>query len=248
MADNLESSGPEGSDREVNGPEINGPEGSGATRREVVKPGQESNSWLARFLSYFVAFALGLFVVTFLFTTVGISGDSMQPSLHDGERVFVPKYERWLREAGVGVYHRGDVIFFTPPVETPGPRVRIPLLGIELPSFYIKRVVGLPGERLSIERGVIYINGRPLEENLLRQTGYLGAESLPEIVIPPHSYFVMGDNRRPYGSLDSRRFGPIPQTSIAGRVNFVLWPPLRKSNDGLWYLNIRSLASPESYR
>jgi signal peptidase I len=204
--------------------------------------------WLAKVFSYLVAFALGIFVVTFLFTTVGISGDSMRPSLHDGERVFVPKYEHWLRQAGVGHYERGEIIFFRPPAEVPGPRLRLPFLGIELPTFYIKRVIGLPGERVRLERGVVYVDGELLDESFLRGAGYLGGETMPEVVVPEGHYFVVGDNRRPYGSLDSRRFGPIPEERIAGRVNFVIWPPLRRSEGGAWRVNLRPLATPENYR
>lgn len=211
-------------------------------------PASEQSSWLARFLSYLIAFALGIFVVTFLFTTVGISGDSMQPSLRDGERVFVPKYEYWLRQAGLGAYERGEIVFFRPPLDVAEPRVRLPILGVDLPSFYIKRVIGLPGERVAIERGIIYIDGRPLAEDYLRDLGYSSSESMPEVRVPEDSYFVVGDNRRPYGSLDSRRFGPISEDAIAGRVNFVLWPPLRKSEGGIWRLNVRSLAAPDPYR
>ncbi|MDQ3461129.1 MAG: signal peptidase I [Deinococcota bacterium] len=218
------------------------------TTGNPAPPPSEQPSWLAKFLSYLIAFALGIFVVTFLFTTVGISGDSMQPSLHDGERVFVPKYEYWLRQVGLGHYERGEIIFFRPPLSVAEPRLRLPILGLDLPSFYIKRVVGLPGERVAIRRGVIYIDGRPLAEDYLRGLGYSSNESMPELRVPADAYFVVGDNRHPYGSLDSRRFGPIAEDAIAGRVNFVLWPPLRRGEGGVWQLNLRSLAASGASR
>jgi signal peptidase I len=207
---------------------------------------QPQESWLARVLSYVVALVIGLVLVTFLFTTVSIWGNSMMPTLRDNERVFVPKYESWLRRAGLGAYKRGELIYFRPPAGVAAPALRVPLLGLGFPSFLVKRIVGLPGERLSIEGGVVYIDGQALDESFLGR-GRRNAERLAELIVPDNAYFVMGDNRGPSGSLDSRRFGPVPEEAIAGRVSFVLWPLVRREN-GVWRFNPRPLPRPESYQ
>lgn len=179
-------------------------------------------------------------VVTFGITTVGISGDSMAPTLRHGERVLVPKYEVWLRRLGIGAYQRGDIVYFRPPegVTSTGPR--IPVLGLTLRPYYIKRIVGLPGERLRIDRGVVYVDGEALDEPYLTG-GWRGSSSIPEILVPPGHVFVLGDHRGPLGSVDSRRFGPIPIQQIAGRASAVIWPPIVKEGDA-WRWNARALA------
>jgi signal peptidase I len=99
----------------------------------------------------------------------------------------------------------------------------------QIPRQIFKRIVGLPGERLKISHGQVYINGVALDENYLPSGTFTGPETFlkdnQEIVIPQDYYFVMGDNRM--HSSDSRDFGPIPKKTIVGKVVYRFWPPAR---------------------
>jgi signal peptidase I len=83
----------------------------------------------------------------------------------------------------------------------------------------IKRVIGLPGETIEISAGVVYIDGRPLNEPYAR----LSTGDSPSRRLSADEYFIMGDNRA--NSKDSRLFGPIPRDSIVGRAWIIYWPP-----------------------
>jgi signal peptidase I len=118
----------------------------------------------------------------------------------DGERIFYPFHPP----------QRGDIIVLHPPVDQGKP--------------YIKRVIGLPGERLSIHDGSVYINGARLEEDYLNgmATSWSGSLGQEEIVIPEGNVFVMGDNRN--NSTDSRIFGPVSIDEIIGKAWISYWP------------------------
>ncbi|MDL2345348.1 signal peptidase I [Deinococcus sp. MIMF12] len=193
-------------------------------------------------------------ITQFLATLVGVDGVSMMPNLRDRERVFVPKYETWLHKAGVGDFSRGDILIFKPPREAadraagltrPGP------FGLwTYRPFLIKRLIGLPGDRIRIEGGEVSVNGVPLDQgwttDYWREQGCWDTQSplangatssiggiVPdreEITVPDGHYFVMGDNRTAGGSEDSRLFGPVPMRDIAGRAAAVVWPIMRKAN------------------
>jgi signal peptidase I len=142
------------------------------------------------------------FIILFLYQPVKVEGTSMLPGLQDQERIFINKF----------VYHfesvaRGDVVVFRYP--------RDPA------KSYIKRVVGIPDDRILIDRGRVYVNGRRLTENYVPRD-FLDGRSFPEIVVPEHSYYVLGDHRSM--SNDSREFGPVEQSYIYGKAVFVYWP------------------------
>lgn len=194
---------------------------------------------------YLEALAIALFVTTFLVTTLGVAGASMEPTLTGGQgrldalvrgdRLYVPKYETWLRRAGIlPGYRRGDVIIAREPADSPlvdGRRVLV-----------VKRVIGLPGETVEIRSGRVFVDGRLLDERFISVGGgALGRSTLPEVVLGEEEYFVLGDNRR--NSADSRLYGPIAEASITGRAAAVIFPPRR---DGEW--NWRGLRRPAVYR
>lgn len=176
---------------------------------------------------------LAVAINMFLFTTVGIRGDSMEPTLHSGERALVPRFEVWWQRLAGSGYDRGDVVFFPNPVARD--------CGWRCP-WVIKRIVGLPGETVSIDNGTVSINGEPLPEPYL-QDEWRGSFTMGPVRVPAGSYFVLGDNRYPYGSQDSRSYGPVDAGTVAGRVSAILWPPLRSGEDGL-ELNWRGLGRP----
>ncbi len=149
-----------------------------------------------------ISLAISAFIIIFLYQPVKVEGTSMMPSLEDQERIFVNKFVYRLEPI-----ERGDIVVFRYPRD---------------PSkSYIKRVIGMAGDSIRIEAGQVYVNGEPLEEDYV-PTNYADARSYPEIVVPPHSYFVLGDHRSM--SNDSRDFGPVNQSFIYGKAVFGYWP------------------------
>jgi signal peptidase I len=130
----------------------------------------------------------------------------MEPTLKPGDRVLVNKLSYDLHSI-----HRGDIVVFKrPPSEAGNPAIK----------DLIKRVVGLPGETIEQIDGRVYINGHPLKESYLPDGTV--TTNLPRRVVPPGTYFVMGDNRS--NSSDSRFIGPIPGSLIVGRAFIRVWP------------------------
>lgn len=157
-----------------------------------------------------------------------VDGSSMEPTLHNGEMLIVNRraysnfeigsWVNWL--PGVSIPdgeswypfdppRRGDIIVFDPPGNSSEP--------------YIKRVLGLPGERISIHDGSVYVNGQRLDEPYLdSQTSWRGIRT-DEYFVQPGYVFVLGDNRN--NSSDSRVFGAVPVTDIIGKAWVAFWPP-----------------------
>ena len=149
-----------------------------------------------------ISLAISAFIIIFLYQPVKVEGTSMMPSLDDQERIFVNKYVYRLESI-----QRGDVVVFRYPRD---------------PSkSFIKRVIGLAGDRIRIEAGEVFVNGKALEEDYV-PPAYADERSCPEIVVPPHSYFVLGDHRTM--SNDSRDFGPVNISYIYGKAVFGYWP------------------------
>ncbi len=147
------------------------------------------------------AVLIALLIHAFLAQATRVYGQSMEPNLHSDERLVVEKLS--YRFHGP---RRGDIVV-----------LRDPSGG---PELLIKRVIGLPGERVTVADGRVYIDGVPLDEPYLSQPT-LGTSRT--WLIPPLTVFVMGDNRS--ASRDSRVFGPVPLDQIIGRVLFRYWPP-----------------------
>lgn len=184
---------------------------------------------------------------TFGASAVGVDGASMMPTLRDGERIVIPKYETWLHRLGVGQFSRGDLLIFKPPAGS----VTKDFLGLwTYRPFLVKRLVGLPGDRVRVTGGDLYVNDRKLDEGFVTDywkaqgcldttsalanhatTAQLGlVPDAAEITVPAGHYFVMGDNRTANGSEDSRMFGVVPLNDVAGRAVFSVWPVVRKAN------------------
>lgn len=140
-------------------------------------------------------------LIRFAVQNFRIEGSSMEPNFHDGQYLFVNKLIYLFQPP-----QRGDVIVFVPP--NSGSR------------DFIKRVIGLPGERVEIRSGTVFINGEPLVESYPL---YPGSYSTGPIVVPPDEYFVLGDNRN-YSS-DSHSWGTVPGKRIIGKAWFSYWPP-----------------------
>lgn len=132
-----------------------------------------------------------------------VYGHSMEPNLETNQRLVVEKVTYRFQEP-----QRGDVVV-----------LRLPDHSREL---LIKRVIGLPGERVAIHDGKVFVNGEPLDEPYLRQPT---RGHMDEIVVPERHVFVLGDNRS--ASNDSRTFGPVSYEAIVGRAWLSYWPPDR---------------------
>jgi signal peptidase I len=177
-----------------------------------------------------VALGLALGIQAFLVKPFRIPSESMEPTLDVGQRVLVDRVSYRFGAPG-----RGDIVVFKPPAganqnecgvehssESPCPR---PTPGRSDTNF-IKRVVALPGERLKVLDGRVYINGRRQNEPDIRPDSACGICRLPqEITIPKGHYFMMGDNRGE--SADSREWGPVPEKWIIGKAFATYWPPRR---------------------
>ena len=151
-----------------------------------------------------------------------IPSPSMEPTLHcarpvSGCRARVA--DRVIANRLVYRFHaprRGEIIVFKAPAQVEA------TCGAE--GTFIKRLVGLPGEKVSMRNGYVFINGVRLDEPYLHR-GYGGGESGEWARIPRARYFVLGDNRTM--SCDSRRWGFVPRSNIIGRADVIYWPPNR---------------------
>jgi signal peptidase I len=149
-----------------------------------------------------VALGLALVIIIFLYQPVKVEGTSMAPLLSDQERIFINKFVYRFEPI-----ERGDVVVFWYPLDRS--------------KSFIKRVVGLPGETVELRAGRLYIDGKESKEPYV-PAGFLDGSSYGPVLVPPESYFVMGDHRD--SSNDSRVFGPVPARSIYGKAVFAYWP------------------------
>jgi signal peptidase I len=206
---------------------------------------------------YAEAIIIALIVTTFLFTTVGVAGSSMYPSLDGGstgnlldsffrgDRLFVPKYETWLRRAGVmSDYHRGDIVIFRENADSPC-RAKRRDGSPARRAFLVKRMIGLPGDHVVVDAdGNVLVNDTLIDQSFITDLpeGRVGPNQYPptDLIVPEGHYFVLGDNRT--HSCDSRYYGVVPFISFAGRATAIIWPPMR--NGGM---NWKALRPPETF-
>ena len=161
---------------------------------------------------------------SFFFSPFNIPSESMLPRLWNGDYFIAAKwpygYSRWSLPFSLPLFpgqvlssppERGDVVVFKHPVDK---------------VDYIKRVVGLPGDRLKVLDGRAYINGELQDEPFIKpDSSCISCDLEKEITIPADQFFMMGDNRG--GSADSRIWGPVPKDQIVGTAFFTYWPPGR---------------------
>ncbi len=162
---------------------------------------QREKSWFRELAeSVLPALIIVLVVNLFLAQATRVEGQSMEPNLHDNERLIIEKISYRFQEP-----QRGDIVVIRPPRHA-----SVPL---------IKRVVGLPGDTVEIKLNQVYVNDEPLLEEYLEQPT-LG--NMPAQLVPEGHVLVLGDNRR--ASNDSRSFGMIPFEDIIGRAWIRYWP------------------------
>ncbi len=206
------------------------------------KPRETTVEFLASLAGVLVT---GLFIITFVLQAFEIPSSSMEDTLLIGDHVFVNREQfapptRWIgRLMPYRDIHRNDIVVFLSP-ETQG-------------LFVVKRIMGVPGDRIHLRDGAVYRNGRKLDEPYVSDKFVPENENtrfyrenfpavqasdaynvtqdwqlvLPEhieggdLVVPPDSYFAMGDNRN--ASYDSRFWGLIPKKNVIGRPMFIYW-------------------------
>jgi signal peptidase I len=149
-----------------------------------------------------IAIGLALVIIVFLYQPVKVEGTSMAPLLSDQERIFINKFVYRFESI-----HRGDVVVFWYPLDRS--------------KSFIKRVIALPGETVTIRQGVVTVNGVVVPEPYVPPQ-YEDVSDYGPTRVPGDSYFVMGDHR--ISSNDSRVFGPVPSQFIYGRAVFAYWP------------------------
>ena len=168
------------------------------------------NEYVSWIKSFVIALGIALIIRTFFFSPVMVDGASMEPTLHDQEKMLVSKTIVW-----VGEVHRGDIVI----IETDDPKLS-----------YVKRIVGLPRDVIEMRGDQLFINNEQVNEPYLegnKNIAHLDGRQLTEdfgpITVPDDHYFVMGDNR--FRSLDSRnQLGFIEADRIIGKSRIVFYP------------------------
>lgn len=170
-------------------------------------------SWVRTFL---LAIVIALLIRNYVFALYVVDGSSMQPTLADGQILMVNnlRYRIWEPQ-------RGDVIVFTKTGISGTHRGNWLVGGNAL----VKRVIALPGDTVFIDNGQIFVNDVALTEEYI---DYQLVDNYGPITVEEGHLFVLGDNRYPGGSLDSRSFGTIPISSVVGRADFVVLPDPHK--------------------
>jgi signal peptidase I len=211
-------------------------------KKEAVKPDKpekKRETPMEFIASMAVVLVVGLFIITYCLQAFEIPSSSMENTLLIGDHVFVDRdtmgpRTRWMPLIPYHRVRRGDIVVFLSPAE-PG-------------LYVVKRIVATPGDRLRLRDGVVYLNGQPQKESYVLHNGSYNPyrDNFPaippgdansvtpewrltmnsyieggELVVPPDSYFAMGDNRDV--SYDSRYWGFIPGENIIGRPMFIYW-------------------------
>jgi signal peptidase I len=166
-----------------------------------------ASSLLRELVEVVVLAVILYFGISFAVQAVHVEGLSMFATLDDNDYLIANKIDYRLHAP-----QRGDIIILRPPTDNS--------------KDFIKRIIALPGERILISAGIVYINGHKLDEPYLPEAWTQLRDWSPGgpdgTVVPPNNYFVMGDNRN--RSQDSRVFGFISRDRIDGRAWFRIWP------------------------
>lgn len=184
----------------------------GLDSHDRFSPGGQAK-WLAEVWDWTKSIAVALVIVVlinqFLFSQSIVEGRSMEPTLEDGERLFINRILYRFQDP-----HYGDIVVFKDPQ---------PLHGKQ--DYLVKRVVAEAGDEVVIREGKLYVNEEFIEETYIDteiEDGNFG----PYIVEDGH-VFVMGDNRKRRASRDSRSFGAIQCELVIGRADWIIWPPVK---------------------
>ena len=176
-------------------------------KQKCAHAGREIAGWV---LTLAFAALLALLINSFVFFFARVEGSSMLGTLKDGEVLFV-----WRAGYVFGQPQRGDIVICHYPKTKDGGYLD------QKNTCYVKRVIGLPGDTVSIRQGTVYINGEALKESYL-ETERIDSQSMEAVVLEEGEYFLMGDNRS--DSTDSRRMGAVERGKILGKAVGVVYP------------------------
>ncbi len=172
---------------------------------------EPEGSWigeLGRTVALSIILALG--IRTFIAEARWIPSESMVPTLKINDKLIVDKLSYRFTAP-----QRGDVVVFSP---TDNIKKNDPTLK----DAFIKRVIGLPGDKVEVKGGRVYINDKPRREEYIKEAPLY---QFGPVVVPPDSYLVLGDNRN--NSYDSHFWGFVPRENIIGHAIVRFWPPDR---------------------
>lgn len=196
------------------------PAPAGPTPGASVAPRQKKEGGIFSFiLTLIVAFILVQIINMFLFQSYKVFGSSMVPTLHEGDRLIISKVGKTSARIRGKTYEpkRGDIIVFIDPQQ---PDLQL-----------IKRVIGLPGERVVVKNGSITVYNGDFPGGFNPDKSGLYSADLPEtsgsadVTVPKGQLFVSGDNREGSNSLDSRNeLGTVPEELVIGTLQVRLWP------------------------
>ncbi len=170
------------------------------TKKDEIKI--QIKDWIQIFI---VAIIFVLIIRNFLFSSTLVIGNSMYPTLLDRDRLFVGKISDLTDN-----FDRGDIVVLNAP---DGPD-----------KDYIKRIIGVEGDTIEIQDGKVYLNGEVLKENYIEKDAYTRVHYDDVWTVPEGQVFVLGDNRMPNASNDSRAFGCVSVFELEGKVKFRYFP------------------------
>jgi signal peptidase I len=181
------------------------------------KPPQPEEGWKEIVKTIGLSLVLALGIRQFVAEARYIPSESMVPTLQVNDRLIVEKVSYRFHTP-----ERGDIVVFMPPSAAGKYCLGIQDPNVKIKDAFIKRVVALPGEKVEVKDGTVFINDQPLPES------YIAAKpdyQLAPSVVPPDSFLVLGDNRN--NSCDGHFWGPVPRENIIGRAAFRFWPLTR---------------------
>lgn len=156
-----------------------------------------------------IVIAVVYLIKTFLFTTILVDGRSMTPTFEHLDYLIAEQ------DFLVGnKYRRGDVVYFHPPEGAMH----------EDRGYFIKRIIGVPGDTVEVKGGMVYVNDEPIDEPYKADVPTQEGTMTGKVTLGEDEYFVMGDNRNPGGSYDSRFFGPLQSDHLRGVIVLRAFP------------------------
>ncbi|MCI5675761.1 MAG: signal peptidase I [Firmicutes bacterium] len=176
------------------------------TNNEINK--NEKPRWKVELIEWIksLAFAViaALLIVRFIFSFTVVRGESMMPTLHNGDRLIELKIDKLFY-----TYTRGDIVVIKDKEKTNS-------------DNYVKRIIAVGGDRVQVTGGDVFVNNEKLDEEYIFDDIYTEGEI--DIVLNEDEVFVIGDNRLPGASKDSRYFGPVNRKSLKGRCVLRVFP------------------------
>ncbi|PSB54354.1 signal peptidase I [Chamaesiphon polymorphus] len=176
-----------------------------------VAPPKAENPWMETLKTIGLSAVLAFGIRSFVAEARYIPSGSMLPTLHIDDRLIIDKISYRFSDPA-----RGDIVVFNPTAKLEEEKFK---------DAFIKRVIGVPGDRVDIKSGKVYINGKFLSENYLGEDpnyNWSSTTLTPDGIVPKGHYLVLGDNRD--NSYDSRFWGFVPKDKIVGKATVRFWP------------------------